>query len=229
MKLAIFDFDGTLVNEETLPFMVRAWGSLGYSKKKQYNVIYRILLDFIVYKSPFHRSFDKKKFRDKAMHIFLDIFKDMPRSEINLFFKECFNCMEDSFNNQVIQEVEMAKSLGYETVLLSGCYSEFLRLVGNFYDFDHIIGSDINYLNNGLINYQNPVKVNMGDRKVAHINSHFGNKDIDWDSSIAYGDSYYDYDILSLVGKPVAVNPDDRLKEIAIDNSWRIIKNNEKK
>jgi phosphoserine phosphatase len=34
VKLAIFDFDGTLFLEDTLPFLLKQWAKFGYSKLK---------------------------------------------------------------------------------------------------------------------------------------------------------------------------------------------------
>jgi len=36
MKLAIFDFDGTLFPVETLPFLLSQWKKLKYSKTRYY-------------------------------------------------------------------------------------------------------------------------------------------------------------------------------------------------
>lgn len=223
MKLAIFDFDGTLVNSETLPFMIKAWGKLGYSKMKQFMVIFKIGLYLIVYKIGLKKSFDKQMFRTKAMYIFLELFDDMNEDEINTFFNQCFDLMHDQFNTKVVTELTTSRDEGFRTVLLSGCYTPFIDIVGRYYGFDFVFGSPINYSEQGYINHTNPVDVTMGDKKVDIITTNFDKSTIDWSSSKAYGDSYYDIDILSKVGIPIAVNPDDQLKEIAVTNSWSII------
>ena len=47
--------------------------------------------------------------------------------------------------------------------------------------------------------------------------------DIELEKSFAYADSLSDVQLLSLVGHPVAVYPDDNLREIALAKRWQII------
>ncbi len=46
---------------------------------------------------------------------------------------------------------------------------------------------------------------------------------VDLASSWAYADSYYDLPLLSAVGRPVAVNPDGRLRSVALSHRWPIM------
>jgi len=46
--------------------------------------------------------------------------------------------------------------------------------------------------------------------------------DVDLDESWAYSDSWYDVPLLSMVGHPVAVNPDPRLRPYAVLRRWPI-------
>ena len=45
---------------------------------------------------------------------------------------------------------------------------------------------------------------------------------LDLDGSWAYSDSYNDIPLLSLVGHPVAINPDSKLRRHARDHNWPI-------
>jgi phosphoserine phosphatase len=44
-----------------------------------------------------------------------------------------------------------------------------------------------------------------------------------WYGSFAFGDSYYNHDILNLKGNPVTVTPYKRLREIADKKDWAIM------
>lgn len=50
MKLAIFDFDGTLFTKQTIPFFIEQWHKLNYSKSKLFIIKNRIIFLFIKYK-----------------------------------------------------------------------------------------------------------------------------------------------------------------------------------
>lgn len=220
-KLAIFDFDGTLIKIETLPFMLKAWGKLGYSKKKQMKITLQVYKAFILYK--FKKDYDKKTFRKDAMLIFLDIFRGMNKHDIHVFFQKCFEMLKNSFEEEIVSEVEIKKSEGYTTVLLSGAFQPFLDFIGGNFGFDYSLGSKLNFLEDGTLDYSNPITVTMGSEKSKALSTLFDESEILWKESTAYGDSYYDEEILSKVKYPVAVNPDNTLKSIAQERGWRII------
>ena len=50
---------------------------------------------------------------------------------------------------------------------------------------------------------------------------------IDLSKSFFYTDSFDDYPLLEIVGKPHAVNPDTRLSQVAFENDWAILRFNE--
>ena len=45
----------------------------------------------------------------------------------------------------------------------------------------------------------------------------------DFSGTTFYSDSINDLPLLESVEKPIAVNPDDKLREISINNSWEIV------
>ena len=47
MKLAIFDFDGTMFPNDTLAFLLSEWKKQGYSKKKYYNTIIPVVFLYL--------------------------------------------------------------------------------------------------------------------------------------------------------------------------------------
>lgn len=223
MKIAIFDFDGTLSKKQSLPFMVNKWNELGYDKKKYKKLKAQIIFDFILYKSPFSKKFDKKSFRSKAMIMTLDLFKGMHIDDMIDFFDKCYQSFKETILEELISEVELCRKQGYKTVLLSGGYKPFIEIVGEDIGFDYVIGSPISLNEDGYINYNDPIKLSVGAQKTINVMELFKSQDVNWSESRAYADSYYDYDILSKVGNPVAVNPDNQLMDIAKDNKWKIM------
>jgi phosphoserine phosphatase len=47
---------------------------------------------------------------------------------------------------------------------------------------------------------------------------------IDLDRSTAYSDSHTDLAFLEAVGNPVAVNPDKKLRNVAIERDWPVLR-----
>ena len=43
-KIAVIDFDGTLFNGESMPFIWKRYGELGYSKTRQMRALFKIIV-----------------------------------------------------------------------------------------------------------------------------------------------------------------------------------------
>lgn len=50
MKLAIFDFDGTLFPNQTIPYLMKRYVKLGYSKIRYSVFLGKLFIAFIKYK-----------------------------------------------------------------------------------------------------------------------------------------------------------------------------------
>ena len=59
--------------------------------------------------------------------------------------------------------------------------------------------------------------------KVKRLEEWLADKDLTMDGSWFYSDSHNDLPLLELVDNPVAVDPDDTLREVAEQKGWRII------
>ena len=222
MKLAIFDFDGTLFSQEILPFFLSHWGKSKYSKVKYLKTYASLIPLYIKYKFGLKSNMSREQMKITAMEKFNYIFDGMIESEIMEFFIDCSKVIKDHLNETIVFEVRKAQSEGYHTVLLSGTYYSFLKYIGEYVGFDTVIGTEIHF-KNGIIDLTKKPKIISGVLKLEKTMEEFEGKSIDWDASEAYADSYSDLHILESVGEPVAVNPDDKLRSIAIKNSWRII------
>lgn len=224
MKLAIFDFDGTLCSKETLPYLMKIWDDLGYSRRRQIYVYLIIVKVLLIYKLKLDKLMDKEKFRSVCTEKFLRLFQGMTEEEIDEFFQKSSELIKEKLYPKVVEEVQKAKEQGYHTVLLSGCFTSLLEYVGKTLNMDTIIGTELNFNEELLIDYGMSMCVNSGNNKEESLKRHFKDSKINWEESCAYGDSYFDYNILNLVGKPITVNPDERLQTIANERGWEILR-----
>ena len=62
-----------------------------------------------------------------------------------------------------------------------------------------------------------------GDQKTLKVHEVLNDHQIDWENSFAYGDSFSDLPVLKLVGNPVAVKPEEKLRKLATERGWEII------
>jgi len=227
MKLAIFDFDGTLFPEETVPYIWKHYGRLGYSKVRQGKIFLQMMFLFAQYKINKNSVMSKEQFRGRATEIILTLFEGMTETEVSEFFKILnVNVLKD-IDAEVKVYIEKHKAEGFTLVLLSGGYMPLLEPVGSKLGMDHVIGTQLNYkTENGkkIIQPFEPVHIITGENKIKALLEVYGDKDVDWQASYAYADSVYDRDVLEKVGNPVAVNPDRGLQKISLDKNWTILK-----
>lgn len=223
MKLAIFDFDGTLFPKETLPFLLVLWRKLNYSKLKLAKVYSRTLGLYIIYKIGIYSTLSKDKFRIIAVKEFNKIFKGMTKKEINQFFLNSSKYINELLTYTVVKEINMSKNNGFHTVILSGSFDMLLKHIANTLEIDTIIGTKMHFNNDNILDFNKDITIISGSCKVKTLINHFENYKINWDESCAYADSISDLKLLELVGNPIAVNPDRELKTIANRRKWKII------
>ena len=130
--------------------------------------------------------------------------------------------MRKDFNPLVLSKIKQHVADGVHIMLVSGAYTPLLHSVTKELPIDTIIGTDIP-VKKQLIDSKTPIFHVHGLKKNEKILSYLSGKEIDWSNSFAYGDSYSDLSVLELVGNPVAVQPDSKLKSIAEERMWQII------
>ena len=222
MKLAIFDFDGTLFLTQTLPFFLEQWQALGYSKSRTFLMKTYIVPLYASYKL---RLIDSETFRVKALKFFPHIFRGMDHAAITHFFSQVGLAAETYYNPQIVAEIAEKQTQGYHTVILSGCYSLFLNIVAKRFAIDTYLGTELYFNKKTYLDYDADFRMISGTQKLTILKEHFTDQPIDWQESYAYADSFEDLNLLQGVGHPVAVNPDRRLAKYAKKNNWKILSN----
>ncbi len=222
MKLAIFDFDGTLFLKDTLPCLGNEWIKQGRSKLRYFKIYLSLIPLVVFYKT---NLISRELMKYKAMKTFQTIFKGMTKKEIQDFFKQAYSGIRRYFNPMIIDEINYAKSEGFHLVLLSGAYINLLELVAEEFGFDTVIGAELHY-QDGYIDYNREISFVDGTSKLKYIEDYFSDIVIDWASSRSFGDSYSDHPILEMTGESIVVNPDKQLLNLAESKDWRIIEPN---
>ena len=222
MKLAIFDFDGTLFPKDTLPFLLSRWRYLRCSRLAVLKLYLSFIPFFFQYKFGLFTTLSREELKLKAVRMFNPIFDGVTEKELKEFFSVCSLEIKELLNPVVLRELQKARDEGFHTVILSGSYQDFLNNIGDQFGVDTVIGSEMYYCD-GIFDSKRELDIVIGELKVKRIIDHFGEEEIDWEASRAYADGYSDLDLLLAVGQPIAVNPDSKLKTIAAEKGWKII------
>lgn len=222
MKLAVFDFDGTLFPKDTLPFLLKQWHAQKLSRLRFVKTCTSVGGMYMRYKLGLYTGLSRELVRRKAMQRFTPIFHRMKKEDVDAFFERGAQLILSKLNAPVVDEMKKTKAEGYHTVLLSGGYQRLMDFVGASLGFDTVIGTALHY-KDGVVDAHEPLDIVCGDDKASHIRDTFGSMEVDWKASTAYADSLSDLSILNLVGIPVAVNPDPELKIEAEQADWRLL------
>lgn len=177
---------------------------------------------YIQYKTGMNSTMPKDQMRVMAVEGFNSIFIGMTELDITEYFSNVNIAVKQLLNKTVVEEVQKTRKEGFHTVILSGAYNLILNNIGKELGIDTVIGTEIHF-KNGILNQDRQPDIISGSSKIEKLRNHFKNHKIDWNESTAYADSCSDLSLLETVGHPVAVNPDTRLKTLALERKWRII------
>lgn len=220
MKVAIFDFDGTLYSKETFQLLMDHLKQHPAHRSKYKAFFRRILPLYIGYKI---KLVPEAKMREESMQIYANALKTLTKPELDQYFEEMKESMQKHFNVEVVARVSQHHSDNMHVMLVSGAYTPLLHAVTEDIKFDTIIGTDIPFTEEGAFDSKTAIYHIQGKRKTEKIMEMLEGNEIEWEQSFAYGDSYSDLPVLELVGNPVAVKPEERLKRIAEERNWTVM------
>ncbi|WP_052255420.1 HAD family phosphatase [Salinicoccus sp. YB14-2] len=220
MKVALFDFDGTLYPHETFDILIEK-----IKKHPEYKTVYTKFIrsfgpTYIGYKL---KLVSRLTMQNKALEKYIHSFKGMYKEEIESFFHEIANNMIEDMRPGLVEQLRKLKEDNYYIVLVSGAFMPLLEALFKSDSVDYIFGSVIHYDEGKLDHKKQFNRVHSG-MKVKLLMDYFNSRGdtVDWENSLAFSDSYSDIQMLELVGNPVAVQPDEKLLKIATEKNWKI-------
>jgi len=118
--------------------------------------------------------------------------------------------------------VETDRAAGFRTVLVTGTLDFVLEPLVRHFGFDRVICNSLVY-KNGAATGEIARPLIAEKEKVEAMVQLCREYNVDSAYSKAYSDSWSDLPMLEAVGLPSAVNPDRRLKRLAIQRGWPIL------
>jgi len=182
MKLAIFDFDGTLFTKDLIPFLMKEWNKLGYPKRKTRRVFLKVLVQYIFYKVGRPSLEEKDRLRTLAYVEFCSLFDGMNKGDLELFFRLTSVSVKGYLRESIVNEVIRLKNEGYYTVLISGAFIDLLLMSVEDLPFDKVFGSNIYFDEEGYFDLSKRELEIKGPTKIDVISEFFSYDDIDYDS-----------------------------------------------
>ena len=204
---AIFDLDGTIIDNSServfLKYLLES-GELPFRNLSQW------LLDFI-------RIQDLRQ--AKANKVYL---KGLKYQHIHNLAQICFTeRLVERISPKVFDLIESHRAEGRAVVILSGSLELLVQFFYEHLNADLMVGYALEVIEEEITGHGvglNP----YGENKAKLVQRLAETHNFDLSESYAYGNHHSDAHKLKRVGHPVAVNPDRKLREIAVANGWQI-------
>ncbi len=213
---AFYDVDGTLIKTNIVHAF--AWYAshqptlLGSLKK---TVITAASL-------PMFLAADKLS-RKAFNELFYRYYKGMSADRLELLSVELFEeVIKPSIYPRARDLVEESRRAGCRQVLLSGGIEQTVRPLAAYLGVDDYIANRLEFAD-GYATGRLQKPFIAGATKAQIMRDYAAKHDIDLAKSWAYSDSYSDYPMLAVVGRPTAVNPDFRLRTVARSYDWPVL------
>jgi len=118
--------------------------------------------------------------------------------------------------------VDADKAQGFRTVLVTGELDFAVGPIARHFGFDKVITNSLLYRHGSATGRVKPPLI-AEKEKAAAIRAMCDGSNGDLGCSKAYSDSISDLYMLEAVGRPAAVNPDRRLKRLALRRGWLVL------
>jgi HAD superfamily hydrolase (TIGR01490 family) len=111
---------------------------------------------------------------------------------------------------------------GHRIVLITGGLDLVMQPLAEYLHADNLIATQITERDGVLTGIVDGPAV-ADERKAVFVRDIARHHDIDLTQSFAYGNSMGDARMMESVGHAVAINPDRRLRRLAVEHQWRIV------
>ena len=214
MTLAIFDLDNTLIGDDS----DNLWG--------QFLVDQNLVdaTDFAEKNDQFYEDYKPGTLDiDAWLHFALTPLKNQPLEVLDAWHRE--------FMRTVIQPIMLPKAAaliadhkdrGHTLLIITATNVFITRPIAAALGIENLLGCEAE-ITDGMYTGK-PIGVpSYREGKVTRLKEWLKGKDELMDGAYFYSDSQHDLALLRLVDNPVAVDPDDTLREIAKERQWRIM------
>jgi HAD superfamily hydrolase (TIGR01490 family) len=124
---------------------------------------------------------------------------------------------------EIVGRLEKFRAEGFAVYLVSGALDVYLKPLADLLGAG-LISTELEQDGKGRYTGRIAGEECSGPNKVVRVKAIFAAEEINWNESVAFGDSFLDVPMLSLVGKAFVVDPDPRLEQIARQKGWQIIR-----
>jgi HAD superfamily hydrolase (TIGR01490 family) len=211
--LAFFDLDGTIISVYSATEIVREAVRRGLMNRV--DVVKAIYLS-LLYKFKLKDEF-------KTIHEMMLWLRGAPEKTISDLVADVANSvLIPSVRPMAMKEIEFHRKNNASLVLLSSALQPVCCRISEYLGMDNLICSEAE-INEGIYSGRPKGLMCFNQEKAVRLNDHCRMTGCDLKDAWYYGDSIADRYALDIVGHPVCVNPDKKLRKMAVEKKWRIV------
>lgn len=155
--------------------------------------------------------------------LFYRYYAGMSRDRLETLAEELFEeVIKPNIYPRTLDLIAESRRAGCRQVIVSGALDFTLKPLARYLDVDDYIGNRLEFLD-GYATGKLKKPFIGGATKPVVMRDFAAAHDIDLARSWAYSDSYSDFPMLAVVGRPTACNPDRRLRSVARSYDWPVL------
>ena len=214
MNIVMFDMDNTLVSEDTVFLWEKFLDRKGITTETD---------------KKFRKKLDDDYWQgclnlEEHFGFEISVIKRIPVAQrkqwVNEFFHYLVRPKISVKGLKLIEEYKCQKDT--LIILITATLSYLAQPVANGANVDHLIATEGEMINGDYTGRIDGI-ASIGKGKIDRFNSWALTNKISPQHTTYYGDSINDVPLLEVVNKPIAVDPEEKLKKIALTNNWEII------
>ena len=213
---SFYDLEGTLVSTNlvhTLGFYARRQQGLFTTIKKSVGTLAKLPLFGIT------DLYSRNVFNE----LFFQSYKGESIDRLRFFSEKLFEeVLKPAIFDGTFELIQTSKKIGQRQVVLTGALDFTIEKLMNYLEIDDYAANCLEFVN-GYATGRILPPVMASATKAKWMREYAERENINLSDSYAYSDSISDLPMLSIVGHPVAVNPDFRLKQTATQHDWAIL------
>lgn len=213
---AFYDLEGTLISTNLVH-------TLGFYAKRQAGILPTLKKSVgVLAKLPFFAVTDIYS-RNVFNEVFFQSYKGESQDRLRFFADELFETtLKPAIFDGTFDLIKQSKKNGHRQVVLTGALDFTIEKLMDYLGIDDYVANRLEFVNGYATGRVLP-PVMASATKAAWIREYAEKNNISLSDSYAYTDSISDLPMLSIVGHPAAINPDFRLKQVALQHNWAIL------
>lgn len=213
METYIFDIDHTLLKGATGVYFIKEG-----LKRKYFSIFQMVKLPIVLFK--YRMGFLKGSIVERE----IPFMKGLSRHVVEELGKGGF---EHYGHKALFKEAELLiRELQDQTkkiIFASSSFDYSVKPVADYFGIKDVIASSFEFKDGSCTGYIEG-RTAFGDSKKDKVMKYLKENNLNAEDCFFYSDSHHDIPLLEIVGKPIVVNPDRKLKIKAKKEKWEIIR-----